>query len=130
MKPKTFYSILCLMFLLGAVWNILCIAAILPLKLCYLSFAAIMLVSVVSAIMDFCKAKQDTQKKGRQNKKSPALSVSVFGRSVAHHICCLCFCSMTVASTLFLYFKTSGLQPLNAANHSFFAAASCLIVPE
>lgn len=63
MKPKTFYSILCLMFLLGAVWNILCIAAILPLKLCYLSFAAIMLVSVVSAIMDFCKAKQDTQKR-------------------------------------------------------------------
>lgn len=61
MKTKTFYSVWCLIFLLGAVWNILCITAILPLKLYYLSL--IVFLNVASIIMNFCKAKQDTHKR-------------------------------------------------------------------
>ncbi len=63
MKIKTFYSIWCLIFILGAVWNLLCITTILPLKLHYLSFAVIMVVNVASIIMNSCMTKQDAYKR-------------------------------------------------------------------
>ena len=63
MKIKTFYPIWYLIFLLGAIWNILCITVILPLKLHYLSFAVIMLASVASIIMSSCMAKQEAHKR-------------------------------------------------------------------
>lgn len=61
MKIKTFYSVWCLIFLLAAVWNILCITAILPLKLYYLSL--IVFFNVASIIINFCMTKQDAHKR-------------------------------------------------------------------
>lgn len=58
MKLKRFYTIWSILFLLGAVWNILCLTAILPLKLYTLSFAIVMLVNVVSIALNSCVFKQ------------------------------------------------------------------------
>ena len=130
MKPKTFYSILCLMFLLGGSLEYSVYRCNPSVETLLPVFCSDYAGKCCLRDNGFLQGQTGHTKKRRQNKKSPALSVPVFGRSVAHHICCLCFCSMTAASILFLYFKTSALQPLNAANHLFFAAASCLIVPE
>lgn len=58
MKLKRFYTIWSIIFLLGSLWNILCLTAILPEKLYTLSFAVVMLVNVVSIALNSCTFKQ------------------------------------------------------------------------
>lgn len=72
MKLKRFYTIWSIIFLLGAVWNILCLTAILPVKLYTLSFAVVMLVNVVSIALNYCTFKQGQHT--NKDKMNPPIS--------------------------------------------------------
>ena len=75
--------------MLGAVWNILCLTAILPVKLYTLSFAVVMLVNVVSIALNSCTCKQDqhTNKGKMKTPISGPLLCSAIAWLITHIAC-------------------------------------------